>query len=78
MRQVKVICRFIAEDPQAAISDVAIEMDLRVPDHFTDSDVADAAKADAQMQVISIGEEFGITFRALDQAEGVFMEVQNG
>jgi hypothetical protein len=78
MRQVKVICRFIAEDPQAAISDVAIEMDLCVPDHVTDADVADAVEADAHKQVISIGEEFGITFRALDQAEGVFMEVRNG
>ncbi|MFN3461101.1 MAG: hypothetical protein ACK4ZN_08840 [Oceanibaculum sp.] len=78
MRAVTVICRYVANEADAVLSDVAIEMALAVPAHYADGQVAAAAIEAADRRVVGIAREFGSTYRRVTQAEGIFCEVRHG
>lgn len=70
-----VVCRYISP---ATGRRVIYELRLRVTGHtVTDEYLADAAIQDCDVRVAALARELNDSFRPLEQAEGVFVEVQD-
>lgn len=72
-RFVNAICRYVSDETGARVS---YELRLRVTGK-TDEEVAEAAMLDCDVRAAALSRELRDHFRPLDDAEGVFVEVND-